>query len=322
MLKIRRCVKCGRFLSRSDCLSSGLEMTCNRDGGFDPINSYSKQLPSNGLVHDGMIQVFGLQPSNGGPSFARNGASTATLSAFMRTWRLFVILGMLNGRPRVEGMCPEDDVGYVVKCTKIHEIHSDGLDEIIQNGESKTSTVLLQFTVVFPWRKNRGSGELLAGGSASVPGSVMVAASRTHGFPLPSEKQETTHFRGKWFGGTGVFLLYIYFLYSKLNSTGMKNPLQFSCVFSSHRLLFWCFSWGPDSETRGYWWGGGVENRGSQDDDMSMCVLCVLRATNMEAGELSTDDDATMLRAGEIFSVELLVWNVGRGQYWSLFGCL
>ena len=48
---------------------------------------------------------------------------------------------------------------------------------------------------------------------------------------------------------------------------------------------------------------------------MSMCVLCVLRATNMEAGELSTDDDATMLRAGEIFSVELLVWNVGRGQY-------
>ena len=62
----------------------------------------------------------------------------------------------------------------------------------------------------------------------------------------------------------------------------------------------WCFS-----------------NRGIQDDDTSMCVLRrYVPPKNMEAGELSTDDDATMLRAGEIFWVELLAYgNVGRGQY-------
>ena len=52
---------------------------------------------------------------------------------------------------------------------------------------------------------------------------------------------------------------------------------------------------------------------------MTCRCVCYVPPKNMEAGELSTDDDATMLRAGEIFWVELLAYgNVGRGQYYSI----
>lgn len=272
------------------------------------------------------------------PSFARNGASTATLSAFMRTWRLFVVLGMSFDQGwktcvlrMMVAYCGEFAGRFSTKIpwkfTKLTWWNH-------QNEESKTSTSTVQFTqslgdnrftVVFSMTQPAdlffiGS----AGGSASVPGSVMVGKPQR---PTHQDGHFQTKKQGAQLTSEGELIRIPLEIFLR-NFGGWKFPLEFSGThsnfrlhrLSSHRLLLWCFfpRWGPDSETRGYWWRGGVFQIVASKMMTCRCVF-YMPPKNMEAGELSTDDDATMLRAGEIFWVELLAYgNVGRGQYWSL----
>lgn len=204
-----------------------------------------------------------------------------------------------------------------------------------QNEESKTSNCPFQFTQslgdnrfigwFFPWLNGRGSVfHCWAGGSASVPGSVMVGKPQR---PTHQDGHFQTKKQGAQLTSEGELIRIPLEIFLR-NFGGWKFPLEFSGThsnfrlhrLSSHRLLLWCFfpRWGPDSETRGYWWRGGVFQIVASKMMTCRCV-CYMPPKNMEAGELSTDDDATMLRAGEIFWVELLAYgNVGRGQYWSL----
>lgn len=236
------------------------------------------------------------------PSFARNGASTATLSAFMRTWRLFVVLGMSFDQGwktcvlrMMVAYCGEFAGRFSTKIpwkfTKLTWWNH-------QNEESKTSTSTVQFTqslgdkqiftVVFSMTQPAdlffiGS----AGGSASVPGSVMVGKPQrpTHQdghFQTKKQGAQLTSV-GNWFE---FHWKYVLKKFGGWNFTGIQwnPPPIFDCIgFPVIGFRFWCFS-----PLRPRLWNQRIlvarwcfSNRGIQDDDMSMCVL---RATKKHGG--------------------------------------